>query len=119
MSNPIRVIPTREPDSERLTNLLDERRRLRVRLAELEGEIDELLVRRATATRPTAQRERLAYRIEEVAKLIGVSEMSVRRAIDRGDLQAVSMDRRANTGVRLVRASDLEAWLEDLGREGG
>jgi predicted DNA-binding transcriptional regulator AlpA len=115
VSSTVRVMPSKKAsEQDRFSGMLDERRRLQVRLAELEAEIDESLARRAVAVQPAPSRDRFAYRIDEVAELIGVSPMSVRRAIDRGDLPAKVMDPSAATGVRLVRAADLEAWLNGL-----
>ncbi len=106
----------RPTDGQRLTELLEEKRQLRLRLAEVESEVESLLVRRAATpeARPRPTEHRLAYRTAEIAKLMGISEMTVVRAIERGDLRAVRLDPAAATGVRLVRHEDLEQWLESM-----
>lgn len=57
---------------------------------------------------------KLAYRIAEVAKLTGISEASVVRAIERGDLRAVKLNAATDTSARLILAADLERWLLSL-----
>lgn len=57
---------------------------------------------------------KLAYRISEVAKLTGISEASVVRAIDRGELRAVKLNAATDTSARLILAADLERWLLSL-----
>jgi excisionase family DNA binding protein len=66
--------------------------------------------------RQTEQRcdSRLAYRISEAAKLTGISESSVVRAIERGELRAVKLNRDTDTSARLILAGDLERWLAGL-----
>ena len=57
---------------------------------------------------------RMAYRVAEVAKLTGISEASVVRAIERGELRAVKLNRDTDTSARLILAADLERWLAGL-----
>jgi len=57
---------------------------------------------------------KLAYRIAEVAKLTGISEASVVRSIERGELRAVKLNRDTDTSARLILAADLERWLAGL-----
>lgn len=55
------------------------------------------------------ERRRMAYRVGEVAKLLGVSVEHVTRAIERRELKARHMG-----GALLVLAGDLEAYLGTL-----
>ena len=104
-----RALPAREPDSERLANLLDERRGLRVRLAELEAEIDGILARRtAPRERPSAQQQ-MAYRIPAVAKLLDVSPDLVEREVKAGKLPSHLIG-----GARVVLAGELEKYMARL-----
>lgn len=52
---------------------------------------------------------RLAYRVAEISEQTGLSEDTVRRAIDRGELVA-----RRVGGVLVVLAGELQRWLEGL-----
>ncbi len=63
---------------------------------------------RAEAPKVSGQR-RVAYRVAEVAKMLGVSHDSVQRAINRGDLKGIRIG-----GVTLILVSDLEAYLDEL-----
>lgn len=51
--------------------------------------------------KPT-QKQRLAYRVDEVAELLGVSKSTVHRAIGRGQLNAVKLSN--NTYIIPVQA---------------
>ena len=108
MSTLARTLPAREPDSERLTNLLDERRGLRVRLAELEAEIDGVIARR-TAPRERAPQQQLAYRITAVAKLLDVSPDLVAKEVKAGRLVSHLIG-----GARVVLAGELEEYMASL-----
>ncbi len=115
MSNPIRLSSKREPDSERLTTLLEEQKRLRIRLAEVEAELGAVMARRMAAAQAPQRRDRLAYRIDEVAKLIGLGETTVRAAIERGDLRSTSVNPSVSGSARLIRTADLDEWLARIG----
>ncbi|MGE5618100.1 MAG: helix-turn-helix domain-containing protein [Sphingomonadaceae bacterium] len=64
--------------------------------------------------KPRQGSSKLAYRISEVAKLTGISEASVARAIERGELRAVKLNSTTDTSARLILAGDLERWLLSL-----
>ena len=78
--------------------------------------VHELTRSQARHVRQTEQRRdsRLAYRISEAAKLTGISESSVVRAIERGELRAVKLNRDTDNSARLILAGDLERWLAGL-----
>ncbi len=59
--------------------------------------------------------DRISYRVDEAAKLIGVSTSKVWGLIGEGRLPALKLD-----GVRLIRRVDLEAFIDAmLAAEGG
>lgn len=57
--------------------------------------------------------QRVSLTRAEAAEVVGVSEATLRRAIDRGDLVARFSGRKT-----LIRPADLEAWVESLPTEG-
>jgi excisionase family DNA binding protein len=65
--------------------------------------------------KPTTVREpicRLAYSIDEVGRATGLGRSTIYMAIAAGKLRAVKLGRR-----RLVRAEDLNAFVDSLGAE--
>ena len=103
----------RDSENKRLEELLEEERRLRHRLVDIEGDVKASLLRRSVSVGPSGTREpggKDAYRTSEIAKRMSISEMTVLRAIQRGDLRAVKLDPGASTGVRLILRDDYEAW---------
>lgn len=59
---------------------------------------------------------RLAYTRKEAAEACGVSEDTIRRAINSGALRAKRTSRKGDkaTGKYLITAKDLQAWLDEL-----
>lgn len=55
----------------------------------------------------TSQPKRLAYKLKEAAQLIGVSESSLRRVINSGQLRSLHMFRHI-----LIPATELERFIE-------
>jgi excisionase family DNA binding protein len=53
--------------------------------------------------------ERLIYRVPDVAKLLGMTELAARRAIERGEIPSRKWGRRI-----VVLAADLKAHMEAL-----
>ncbi|WP_082984906.1 helix-turn-helix domain-containing protein, partial [Methylobacterium platani] len=58
---------------------------------------------------PALAPDRLTYRVEEAAKLLGVSKTKVWDLIGEGRLPARKLD-----GVRLIRRVDLEAFIDAM-----
>lgn len=57
--------------------------------------------------------QRVSLTRAEAAEAVGVSEATLRRAIDRGDLAARFSGRKT-----LIRVADLAAWVDALPTEG-
>jgi excisionase family DNA binding protein len=55
---------------------------------------------------------RLLYRVTDVAEALSLSRAKVYELITSGALRSVRID-----GARRIRAADLEAFVESLGRE--
>ena len=55
--------------------------------------------------------DRLLYRVTEVAVFLNVSRSKVYELMSSGDLPSVKIDR-----TRLIRGTDLRAYVESLGR---
>ena len=91
---------------ERVTRLFAE---LQSALAELHAAELETGRDREPVRRASGDGNRMAYRVPEVAKLIGVSVEHVTRAIERRELKAVHMG-----SALLVLAGDLERYLASL-----
>lgn len=54
---------------------------------------------------------RLAYRVTELAKQLGVSADYIERAINSGELPTFKANRDSAYGARLILHRDVEAWL--------
>jgi excisionase family DNA binding protein len=68
----------------------------------------------AKANKPKASEQR-AYRLAQAAKLVGMSEDTLRLEIHAGRLKAVKLHRDgAVLGATLIRSADLDAWLAML-----
>jgi len=53
-------------------------------------------------------------RINAVAEWVGVSDKTVRRLIDRGEIKSVKIG-----GLRMIRRGELKAYFERLNEAGG
>jgi excisionase family DNA binding protein len=64
---------------------------------------------RIIAATASAQLPKLAYTLNEVRDLVGISRSAIYLALGAGDLRAIKSGRKT-----LVLAKDLQAWLERL-----
>lgn len=64
----------------------------------------------------TATPTRLAYTRREAAEMCGVSEATIQRAKNAGNLKAkrLTKDEQRKGGKELYRLEDLQAWLDSL-----
>jgi hypothetical protein len=99
------------PELGRLSGLLEEKRRLRLRLAEVEADIEGVMARRAMSEpRAVASAQGgLAYRLPRVAELLDVSVDVVKREVLCGNLKS-----RLIGGCRVVLAGEIEGYLASL-----
>jgi hypothetical protein len=98
-------------EARRLSGLLEEKRRLRLRLAEVEADIEGVMARRAMSEPPAVASAQggLAYRLPRVAELLDVSVDVVKREVLCGNLKS-----RLIGGCRVVLAGEIEGYLASL-----
>lgn len=82
------------------------------RLRALMAEVGETLL--AIAETPPERRVDELYSLAEIARRLGLSHVSVRRAINRGDLKTLTVGRR-----RFVSESQLAAFIVERSQDSG
>lgn len=108
-SEPTPIAGRRDLEAVHLADLIEERRNLRQRLADVDAQIDVMMARR-TAPKPSqGQRGQMAYRLPKVAELLDVSTAVVKREIAAGNLPSSLIG-----GCRVVLAGEIDRYLERL-----